>query len=67
MPPDSAGTATALLTGVKARLGVLGLPHKVERADCEMSKTNKLRTFITRAQMKGIFIRCVNIFKCEIN
>ena len=54
MPSDSAGTATALLTGVKARMGVVGVPHQVQRLDCEMSKTHKLQSFIKKAQKKGI-------------
>jgi alkaline phosphatase len=33
--PDSAGTATAFLCGVKANVGVIGVNQKVRRGVCE--------------------------------
>jgi hypothetical protein len=35
--PDSAGTGTAFLCGVKANYGTLGVTHKVQRGDCDAS------------------------------
>ena len=35
--PDSAGTATAFLCGVKANYGTVGVTHKVNRLDCDAS------------------------------
>jgi len=32
--PDSAGTATAMLSGVKTKAGVIGLSEAVRRTDC---------------------------------
>ena len=32
--PDSAGTATAYLCGVKANLGTLGVDERVQKSDC---------------------------------
>lgn len=33
--PDSAGTMTAMMTGVKTRAGLIGIQDQVERADCD--------------------------------
>ncbi|CAG0917713.1 unnamed protein product [Notodromas monacha] len=46
--PDSAGTGTAYVTGVKANEGTLGVTATVSRFDCEASKipSNQLDSFL---------------------
>ena len=39
--PDSAGTATAILTGIKTRSGVLGVNDRVKLGDCQAVEANK--------------------------
>ncbi|ELU10153.1 hypothetical protein CAPTEDRAFT_149113 [Capitella teleta] len=41
--PDSAGTGTAYLCGVKANYATLGVTHKVEKDDCDASLEDKNR------------------------
>ncbi len=50
--PDSAGTATALLTGVKTKIGVLGLDETVEEGKC--GSGNEVRTLLEMAEEKGL-------------
>jgi alkaline phosphatase len=52
--PDSAGTMTAMISGVKTDVGVIGVDAKVERGDCESSKGNELITAIEVAEIKGL-------------
>ena len=51
--PDSAGTMSALMTGVKTDEGIISLPDSVIRADCTSSVENPLPTFIDLAKAKG--------------
>ncbi|RUS77415.1 hypothetical protein EGW08_014818, partial [Elysia chlorotica] len=44
--PDSAGTATAFLTGVKTRAGVLGVDQRVEKGDCTYLEEGSLDTMV---------------------
>ena len=44
--PDSAGTASAMATGVKTRLGVLGIGQQAPRGDC-------MRRRLTPADLVG--------------
>lgn len=43
--PDSAGTATAMNTGVKVKAGVLGVSDKARRGKCEDVKGNEITSF----------------------
>jgi len=43
--PDSAGTATAMLSGVKTRAGVIGADDKVARGDCAALDKGRVATF----------------------
>ena len=56
--PDSAATATALLTGVKSNHGMIGLRQSVAKGDCEASKfeENQLRSFVKLAQDQGTLV-----------
>lgn len=54
--PDSAGTATAMLTGVKTKAGVLGVSDRANRATCggnNGEKNAKLVTAMELASMAG--------------
>ncbi len=42
--PDSAGTATAMVTGVKTRAGVINVAPAAERGDCAQGRANALRS-----------------------
>ena len=39
--PDSAGTMTAMISGVKTKAGVIGYPDQALRADCGSAKGNE--------------------------
>ena len=52
--PDSAGTITAITTGEKTRIGVLGVNASVERDDCAAALTNTLPTLAELAEQKGL-------------
>lgn len=52
--PDSAGTATAMYTGVKTRAGVLGVGPDVQRGDCAAVEAGSLRTFWDDAADEGM-------------
>lgn len=49
--PDSAGTMTAMMTGVKTDVGILGIDAGVERADCTTG--NSLVTALELAEIAG--------------
>ena len=51
--PDSAGTMSALMTGVKTNEGIISLPDSVQRADCYSMPKTMLPTFIDLAKAKG--------------
>lgn len=52
--PDSAGTMTAMATGVKTKAGVLNIAPKALRANCASSKGNELTTIFEFAEAKGL-------------
>src|SRR5690606_29742052 len=47
--PDSAGTATAMLTGMKTRAGVIGLGPAAPRGDCAASRGQEVETILEQA------------------
>ncbi len=51
--PDSAGTATALVTGVKTDIGVLGVHEDVQRGVCASVAGNELVTALELAEIAG--------------
>lgn len=51
--PDSAGTMTAMVTGVKTKAGVLSVSEKVLRSNCKSSKGRELTTILELAERKG--------------
>jgi len=52
--PDSAGTMTAMMTGIKSKAGVISVNQNVFRGDCASSKGNELATFLEQAEMAGM-------------
>lgn len=52
--PDSAGTMTAMMSGVKTDAGVLGVSEKIERGDCQTVSGNELVTALEIAEIKGL-------------
>ena len=52
--PDSAGTMTAMISGVKTDVGVIGVDASVERGDCTTAQGNELITAIEVAELKGL-------------
>lgn len=52
--PDSAGTMTAMMSGVKSDAGVLGVSENIERGDCSTVSGNELITAIELAELKGM-------------
>jgi alkaline phosphatase len=52
--PDSAGTMTAMMSGVKTDVGVIGVDEDIERGDCSTVKGNELVTSLEAAEIKGL-------------
>ena len=52
--PDSAGTITAITTGQKTRIGVLGVNASVARDDCAAALDNTLPTLAELAEQAGM-------------
>lgn len=52
--PDSAGTMTAIITGVKTRAGLIAVGPEAERSDCSAARKNDLVSALTLAERKGM-------------
>ncbi|CAA6814720.1 MAG: Alkaline phosphatase (EC [uncultured Sulfurovum sp.] len=52
--PDSAGTMTALITGVKTKMGMISVSDNASRGDCASAKGNYLTTLVELAEEKGL-------------
>ncbi|MCW5889141.1 MAG: alkaline phosphatase [bacterium] len=53
--PDSAGTITAMLTGVKTRAGVLGIDDSIARGDFAGTEAASVPTLLERAEDAGLW------------
>lgn len=51
--PDSAGTMTAMMTGVKTKAGVISVDQTVFRGDCASCRGKELVTFLEQAELAG--------------
>jgi len=51
---DSAGTATAVLSGAKTKAGVIGVNQSVPRGDCKAAKNNHLDTILELSEKAGL-------------
>ncbi len=52
--PDSAGTATAMLSGVKTRVGVIGVNQQVPKSDCSAQSGNEVTSLLEMAEQSGL-------------
>ncbi|MGB0893641.1 MAG: alkaline phosphatase [Parashewanella sp.] len=52
--PDSAGTMTAMMSGVKTDAGVLGVDADIEKGDCSTVAGNELVSAIELAEIAGM-------------
>jgi len=52
--PDSAGTMTAMMSGVKTDVGVIGVDEDIERGDCSTVDGNELVTALEMAEIAGL-------------
>lgn len=57
--PDSAGTASAMLTGVKTRMGMIGIGPDTHRGDCMASKARQVATIGELAVQRGLGVGIV--------
>jgi alkaline phosphatase len=51
--PDSAGTATAMLTGVKTKTGFIGVSDSAVLGRCEGTHSARLTTFLEQMEQRG--------------
>ncbi|WP_137166557.1 alkaline phosphatase [Salinimonas lutimaris] len=52
--PDSAGTMTAMMSGLKTDVGVIGVDEDIERGNCATVATNEVVTALELAEIKGL-------------
>ncbi|APR68121.1 alkaline phosphatase [Thalassolituus oleivorans] len=52
--PDSAGTMTAMMSGLKTDVGVIGVDEDIERGDCATVSGNEVVTALELAEVKGL-------------
>lgn len=52
--PDSAGTMTAMITGVKTNAGLISVSERTRRGDCDSSKSNELTSALELAALAGM-------------
>ena len=52
--PDSAGTMTAIMSGIKTDFGVVGVDEKVTRGDCESQSGNEVISALELAEIAGL-------------
>lgn len=52
--PDSAGTATAMIAGIKTRIGLLSITDNVARGDCIKAKDHTVTTALEMAENAGM-------------
>ena len=52
--PDSAGTPTAIMSGMKTDFGVLGVNEHVVRGDCNSPSGNEVISALAAAEIAGL-------------
>jgi alkaline phosphatase len=52
--PDSAGTMTAMISGIKTDVGVIGVDEDIVRGDCSTVAGNEVVTALELAELKGL-------------
>ncbi len=58
--PDSAGTASAMVSGVKTKAGVISINDNVQRGFCNTAKGNEVETAWEMAAEKGMSVGVVS-------
>lgn len=61
--PDSAGTMSAIMTGVKTRAGFISVGQAAERADCASSRGQEVLTTLELAELAGLSTGAVTTTK----
>jgi len=51
---DSAGSMTAMMTGVKTRAGIIGLNQNAQRGNCKSVQGNVVQTLLEQAEQGGL-------------
>ncbi len=51
--PDSAGTATAIMTGIKTKMGLVSVNDSIDRGDCRAAMQNEAATLLELAELDG--------------
>ena len=52
--PDSAGTMTAMMSGIKTKAGLIGVDATVTRGDCATLEGAQIATFLEEAEQEGL-------------
>lgn len=52
--PDSAGTMTAMMSGLKTDVGVIGVNENIQRGNCSTVSGNEVITALELAEIKGL-------------
>ncbi|MFV0476519.1 MAG: alkaline phosphatase [Parahaliea sp.] len=52
--PDSAGTMTAMMSGLKTDVGVLGVDEDIERGNCATVSGNEVASYLELAEIAGM-------------
>jgi len=52
--PDSAGTMTAMMSGIKTDAGVIGVNENIVRGDCSTEKPNEVASLMELAEIRGL-------------
>ncbi len=52
--PDSAGTMTAMMSGLKTDVGVIGVDENIERGDCSTVSGAEVATYLELAEIAGM-------------
>lgn len=52
--PDSAGSMTAMMSGMKTRAGVIGLNQNAQRGNCKSAQGNVVQSFLELAEQAGL-------------
>lgn len=52
--PDSAGTMSAMATGIKTDVGLISVNQNVRRGDCSSVAGNQTITFLEQAEIRGL-------------
>ncbi|WOJ92260.1 alkaline phosphatase [Congregibacter variabilis] len=51
--PDSAGTMSAIMTGVKTKIGVFGVDERITQEDCQSGQGTELLSLLDIAELAG--------------